>query len=336
MHTFDSPQNICGLSAVEGSCKLIMSTKVKQVDKLSFGYRLKTDLRRNWSIYMLIIPVLVYYVVFCYKPMYGAIIAFKEFNPTEGIWGSPWVGFEQFRKFFSNPDFFRIFRNTLAISITNIIFGFPAPIILALLFNELKSKKFKSIAQTVSYLPHFISLVVVCGLIKTFVSQGGIIFQMVTALGGKNVGLLSRAECFLPVYVLSDIWQGIGWGSIIYLAALSGVDQQLYEAAKIDGAGKWKQVIHVTIPGIMPTIIIMFILRLGSILNVGYEKVILLYNPLIYETSDIISSYVYRVGLGGQQWSYSSAVGLLNSVINFAIVMIANKISSKVLETSLW
>ncbi len=309
---------------------------IKPIDKLSFGYRFKADMKRNYALYLLIIPVLVYYFIFYYKPMYGAIIAFKEFNPTEGIFGSPWVGFYQFKRFFTNPDFIRIFRNTLTISLTSIVFGFPAPIILALLFNELKSQKFKSVAQTISYLPHFISLVVVCGLVKTFVSQGGIILQLVTALGGKNVGLLSRAECFVPIYILSDIWQGIGWGSIIYLAALSGIDQELYEAARIDGANKWKQVLHVTLPGIMPTIIIMFILRLGSILSIGYEKVILLYNPLIYETSDIISSYVYRVGLGGQQWSYSSAVGLLNSVINFAIVMITNKISSKVSETSLW
>ena len=321
---------------LKGAVKQVMTTNVKPVDKLSFGYRLKSDLRRNYALYLLIIPVLVYYIIFCYKPMYGAIIAFKEFNPTDGILGSPWVGFFQFQRFFTNPDFPRILRNTLTISCTSIVFGFPAPIILALLFNELKNAKFKSIAQTISYLPHFISLVVVCGLIKTFVSQNGIILQLVTALGGKNVGLLSRAECFVPIYVLSDIWQGIGWGSIIYLAALSGIDQELYEAAKIDGANKWKQVWHVTLPGIMPTIIIMLILRLGSLLSIGYEKVILLYNPLIYETSDIISSYVYRVGLGNQQWSYSSAVGLLNSVINFAIVMITNQISSKVSETSLW
>lgn len=321
---------------LKGVVKQIMTTKVKQKKEPVFCNRLKRDLKRNWGTYLLIVPVLIYYIIFCYKPMYGAIIAFKDFNPTEGIMGSDWVGLEHFKTFFDNPDFARIVRNTLTISITNIIFGFPAPIILALLFNEIRSKKFKSVAQTISYLPHFISLVVVCGLIKTFVNSGGIIHQLVSAFGGSNVGLLSREECFLPIYVLSDIWQGIGWNSIIYLAALSGVDQQLYEAAKIDGAGKWKQVIHVTIPSIMPTIIIMLILRLGSLLSIGYEKVILLYNPLIYETSDVISSYVYRVGLGGQQWSYSAAVGLLNSIINFAIVIIANKISSKVSETSLW
>ena len=306
------------------------------VDKLSFGYRLKSDMRRNYPLYLLIVPVLAYYIIFYYKPMYGAIIAFKEYSPSLGIIDSPWVGFNQFIKFFTAPDFARILKNTLVISITSIVFGFPAPIILALLFNELRNAKFKSVAQTISYLPHFVSLVVVCGLIKTFVSQGGIIFQLATALGAKNVGMLSRPECFVPIYVLSVIWQEICWGSIIYLAALSRIDQELYEAAKIDGANKWKQTLHVTLPGIAPTIIIMFILRMGSLLSVGYEKVILLYNPLIYETSDVISSYVYRVGLGQQSWSYSTAVGLVNSVVNFGIIMLTNRISAKYSETSLW
>ena len=306
------------------------------VDKLSFGYRLKSDMRRNYPLYLLIVPVLAYYIIFYYKPMYGAIIAFKEYSPSLGIIGSPWVGFNQFIKFFTAPDFARILKNTLVISITSIVFGFPAPIILALLFNELRNAKFKSVAQTISYLPHFVSLVVVCGLIKTFVSQGGIIFQLATALGAKNVGMLSRPECFVPIYVLSGIWQEIGWGSIIYLAALSSIDQELYEAAKIDGANKWKQTLHVTLPGIAPTIIIMFILRMGSLFSVGYEKIILLYNPLIYETSDVISSYVYRVGLGQQSWSYSTAVGLVNSVVNFGIIMLTNRISAKYSETSLW
>ncbi len=312
------------------------SAAIKPVDKLSFSYRLKSDITRNYALYILIIPVIVYYIIFMYKPMYGAVIAFQDFQPVKGVMGSEWVGLLHYERFFANPDFVRIFRNTLTISIASIIFGFPAPIILALMFNELKSQKFKSVAQTISYLPHFISLVVACGLIKTFVNEGGLIYNLVVALGGPEKSLLSRAECFVPIYVLSGIWQEIGWGSIIYLAALSGIDQELYEAARIDGANKWKQVWHITIPGIMPTIIIMLILRLGSVMGVGYEKVILLYNSLIYETSDVISSYVYRVGLGSQQWSYSSAVGLLNSVINFIIVMTTNKISAKVSDTSLW
>ncbi|MBQ4516315.1 MAG: sugar ABC transporter permease [Clostridia bacterium] len=305
-------------------------------DKLSFKNRLKSDIRRNYPLYILILPVLAYYLIFCYKPMYGALIAFKEYRPDLGVFGSPWVGFYQFKRFFANPDFVRILRNTLTISISSIVFGFPAPIILALLFNELKMPKFKSVAQTISYLPHFISLVVVCGLVKTFVSQGGIIYQLVTLIGDKKVGLLSRPECFVPIYVLSDIWQQIGWSSIIYIAALSAIDQELYEAARIDGANKWKRVIHVTLPGIAPTIIIMFILRMGSLLSVGYEKIILLYNPLIYETSDVILSYNYRVGLEQQDWSYSSAVGLLNSAINFLMIIVMNKLSATFSDTSLW
>ena len=309
---------------------------LRQVDKTGFAYRLKSDMRRNYPLYLLAIPILAYYILFYYKPLYGAVIAFKEFQPALGIGGSPWVGLAQYEKFFSNPDFFRILKNTLVISFASIIFGFPAPIILALLLNELKLKKFKSVAQTISYLPHFISLVVVCGLIKTFVSQGGIVYQIISKLTGNSVGLLSRPECFVPIYVISDIWQGIGWGSIIYLAALSGIDQELYEAARIDGANKWQQVLHVTLPGLAPTIIIMFILRMGSVLNVGYEKIILLYSPLIYETSDVISSYVYRIGICQQSWSYSAAVGLLNSVASFVIIMITNAISAKYSETSLW
>ncbi len=313
-----------------------MKMRAEKNNKQSIRKVIKSDFKRNYILYIIFIPVIVYYVIFCYKPMYGAIIAFKDYQPSLGIWDSPWVGFEHFKNFFANPDFVRILRNTVVISVASIIFGFPAPIILALLFNELKIPKLKSASQTISYIPHFISLVVVCGLIKDFVSQGGIIYQIVSSISGNTAGLLSRAECFVPIYIISDIWQEVGWGSIIYLAALAGIDQELYEAAKIDGAGKWNQMVHVTLPGIAPTIIIMFILRIGNLLTVGYEKIILLYNPLIYETSDVISSYVYRVGFAQQNWSYSSAVGLLNSVVNFIILIIANNISSRVSETSLW
>lgn len=304
--------------------------------KRSFSERVRIDFKNNKIIYLIMLPMIVYYIVFCYFPMYGAIIAFKDYSPAEGIFASPWVGFEHFRNFFSNPDFVRILRNTLTISISELIFGFPAPIILALLFNEIRCRKFKSIAQTISYLPHFISLVVVCSLIKQFVTGNGVIQQLIEAAGGSNVSLLSRAEMFVPLYVISGIWQDVGWGTIIYLAALSGIDQELYEAATVDGANKFKQMLNVTLPGIAPTIIIMFILKVGTLLSVGYEKIILLYNPLIYETSDVISSYVYRIGIQNQSWSYSTAVGLFNSVINFIIVIAANKLSAKFSETSLW
>lgn len=282
------------------------------------------------------LPVLAFYLIFCYKPMYGAIIAFKQYTPGLGIWKSPWVGLDNFRYFFSNPDFIRILSNTLRISLSLIIFGFPAPIILTLLFNEIGNKQFKRVAQSVSYIPHFISLVVICGLIKTFVADGSIIQQIVHAFDGRDGSLLNRAEMFLPIYVISNIWQNIGWDSIIYLAAISSIDPQLYEAAQVDGAGKWKRVLHVTLPGLAPTIIIMLILQLGNILSVGYEKIILLYNPLIYDTSDVILSYVYRMGFESMDWSYSTAVGLFNSVVNFVIIILANTISRKVSDTSLW
>lgn len=282
------------------------------------------------------LPVLAFYMIFCYKPMYGAIIAFKQYTPGLGIWKSPWVGLDNFRYFFSNPDFIRILSNTLRISLSLIIFGFPAPIILTLLFNEIGNKQFKRVAQSVSYIPHFISLVVICGLIKTFVADGSIIQQIVHAFDGRDGSLLNRAEMFLPIYVISNIWQNIGWDSIIYLAAISSIDPQLYEAAQVDGAGKWKRMLHVTLPGLAPTIIIMLILQLGNILSVGYEKIILLYNPLIYDTSDVILSYVYRMGFESMDWSYSTAVGLFNSVVNFVIIILANTISRKVSDTSLW
>ena len=308
----------------------------RRAESYDFKKEFRDNMRKNWSLYLMVLPVLAFYLIFCYKPMYGAIIAFKQYTPGLGIWKSPWVGLENFRYFFSNPDFIRILSNTLRISLSLIIFGFPAPIILTLLLNEIGNKQFKRVAQSVSYIPHFISLVVICGLIKTFVADGSIIQQIVHAFDGKDGSLLNRAEMFLPIYVISNIWQNIGWDSIIYLAAISSIDPQLYEAAQVDGAGRWKRVLHVTIPGLAPTIIIMLILQLGNILSVGYEKIILLYNPLIYDTSDVILSYVYRMGFESMDWSYSTAVGLFNSVVNFVIIILANTISRKVSDTSLW
>lgn len=313
-----------------------MKISEKKAVKPSKREGLAADLRKNKVLYLLMIPVLAYYAIFCYKPMFGAVIAFQNYSPAAGIAGSPWVGLKNFADFFSNPDFIRIFKNTIVISMSSLIFGFPAPIILALLFNEIRNEKFKKISQTISYLPHFISMVVICGLIKQFVSTGGIIHQLAVFFGGEQPGLLSNANAFVPIYVISGIWQEVGWGSIIYLAALSGIDQSLYEAARMDGAGKLKQVWHVTIPGILPTIMTMLIMRLGQVFSIGYEKVILLYNPSIYKTSDIISSYVYRVGISNQSWSYSTAVGLFNSVLNFVLVIAANYTSKKFTETSLW
>lgn len=298
--------------------------------------RVRKDWRRNRSLYILVIPVIAFYIIFNYKPMYGAIIAFKEYAPALGIENSPWVGLDNFRRFFSSVYFGRLIKNTILLSVYNLIFGFPAPIILALLLNEVRSKKFKSLAQTVTYLPHFISLIVVTGMLTDFSITSGLFNDIIVLLGGERSPLLQNPGLYRTIYVASSIWQEIGWGSIIYLSALAGVDSQLYEAAQIDGAGKWKQLLNVTLPAIAPTIIIMFILKMGTLMNMGYEKTILLYNPSTYETADIISSYIYRIGLLEQDWSYSTAIGLFNSVINFGLLLITNKMSKRFSETSLW
>jgi putative aldouronate transport system permease protein len=305
----------------------------------SFLTLVKKDIKRNYGAYLLVLPVILYYIIFAYKPMYGAIIAFKDFSPGRGILGSHWAGnygFEHFFSFFHSYFFGRTLKNTLVISLSSLLFSFPAPIILALLLNEVKNKFFKRAVQTISYMPHFISLVVVCSLIKLFTADTGIVTYFLSMFGYDSGAMLSQPNLFVPVYVLSGIWQHVGWDSIIYLAALSGIDQSLYEAAKIDGANRWKQMLHITLPGISITIVILFILAIGGIMNVGYEKIILLYNPGIYETSDVISSFVYRKGLLESNWSFSAAVGLFNSVINFFMVVVFNKLSKKISGISLW
>jgi putative aldouronate transport system permease protein len=297
---------------------------------------LRKDMQKNWSLYVLALPVIIFYALFAYKPMYGALIAFKDFSPGRGFAGSPWVGFEHFARFFTGPYFVRLVRNTFLISFYNLIFGFPAPIILALLLNEVRHSLYKRAVQTITYLPHFISIIVIAGMIADFSMSDGLFNDIVVSFGGGRSPLLQTPEFFRPVYVISEIWQQVGWGTIIYLSALSGIDPQLYEAAMIDGAGRFKQLLKVTLPSIAPTIVILLILRIGTLLNVGYEKTILLYNPGTYETADIISTYVYRVGLLEQNWSYSTAIGLFNSLINFTLLLIANRMSRKMSETSLW
>ena len=303
---------------------------------MKLSYRLKKDWSRNRSLYLLMLPVLLFYILFHYKPMYGAIIAFKEYTPALGVAKSPWVGLENFTRFFNSVYFGRLIKNTILLSLYNLILGFPAPIILALLLNEVRNKKFKSLTQTVTYLPHFISLIVVTGMLTDFGMTNGLFNDVIEMFGGSRAPLLQDPKLYRSIYVFSSIWQEVGWGSIIYLSALAGVDRQLYEAAQIDGAGKWKQLIHVTLPAIAPTIIIMFILKTGSLMNMGYEKTILLYNASTYETADIISSYIYRIGLLEQDWSYSTAIGLFNSVINFGLLLFTNKMSRRYSETSLW
>lgn len=300
------------------------------------NWGLLKDISKNRFLYIMLIPVLLYFAVFHYFPMYGASIAFKEFSPRLGIMGSPWAGWEHFESFFNGIYLWRVVKNTLLISFYELLFGFPAPIILALLLNEVRKTAFKRTVQTITYMPHFISLVVVCGIIKEFTMSDGLINDILAFFGWERVSLLLESEYFRTLFVTSGIWQNIGWGTIIYLAALAGIDQEQYEAAKIDGANRWRQMLNVTLPGIMPTIIILFILEIGRLMNVGSEKIILLYNPSTYDTADVISSYVYRVGLQEFNYSFSSAVGLFNSAINFTLVIGSNWLSRRMNKTSLW
>ncbi len=294
------------------------------------------DIKKNPGLYLILLPVLIWFIIFAYLPMFGLVMAFENYTPKGGFFGSQFVGFKHFADFFGSVYFGRLIRNTLLISLLNLLFNFPAAIILALLLNEVKNRKFKKTLQTVSYLPYFISLVIVCGLIATFTASDGPITELIVSMGGKRQNYLGQPEYFRTIYILSDMWQGLGFGSIIYLAALSGIDQELYEAASLDGAGHIQQLIHVTLPGISTTIITLLILRMGTLFAVGYEKIILLYSTNTYETADVISSYVYRKGLQEFNYSYSSAVGLFNSVINTVLLVASNKLSRKFTETSLF
>jgi putative aldouronate transport system permease protein len=304
--------------------------------KSMFIYRLGKDFSQNRFVYLMAVPVLLYYILFHYGPMYGASIAFKDFSPAKGILGSPWIGFEHFKSFFDSYYFFRIFRNTIVINLYVLIFGFPLPIILAILLNEIRTTGTKRFIQTVSYLPHFISIMVVAGMIIDFTSRQGVINDIIGFFGGERMSLLLDPKKFRPIYVISDIWQTMGWNSIIYLAALSAIDPQLYEAAEMDGAGRFRKMWHITFPSLMPTITILFILRMGNMMNIGFEKIILLVNQSTMETGDVISSFVYRKGLLEFSYSYSAAVGLFNSMINFALLLLANWSSRRMNQTSLF
>lgn len=302
----------------------------------SFSAHLKKDWRRNKWLYAMIIPVLAYYIIFCYLPMGGIVIAFKNYKPAFGIWNSDWVGFKHFLSFFNSAFFNRVIRNTLLISFYSLVWGFPAPIILALMLSEIRYGRLRRITQTISYFPHFLSTVVVCGMLLQFSLSDGLFNQIGGLFGAQAKSWLQIPGAFRTIYVSSGIWQSVGWSSIIYIAAIAGVDTQLYEAASLDGAGRWQRIWHVTLPTIKPTIVLLLIMQVGKMMSVGYEKIIQLYNPSIYETADVISTYVYRKGLLDSDWSYSTAVNLFNSVINFLLVILANQISKKVSETSLF
>ena len=299
--------------------------------------RFLTNLRKYWQYYILLLPALAYFLIFCYGPMYGAQIAFRNFNARDGITGSAWVGFAHFERFFRSPYFGSLLRNTFVISIYGLLAGFPLPILLALSLNELKGTKVKKLAQTVTYAPYFISTVVMCGMLIAFLNPNtGIINKLIAALGGEPVPFLSEAALFPSIYVWSGVWQGTGWGSVIYFAALSGVDPQLLEAATLDGATRWQKIWYVNLPALMPTIVIMLIMNCGSLLSVGYEKVFLLQNALNLETSEVISTYVYKTGLVSAQYSFSTAIGLFNSVVNLILLVTVNAVSRRIGENSLW
>ena len=304
--------------------------------EMTLGNRLSRDYKLNKWKYVLILPVLVYLALFAYKPMYGLVIAFKNYKTTRGFAGSDYVGLMWFRAFFNDPYFFRLLRNTLTLSTLSILFGFPAPILLALMINEVQNTKFKRTVQTITYMPYFISLVVTCSIITIYCQQDGLFSNIAVLFGGERQNFLINVRAFRPIYVISGIWQNIGWNSIIYLAALSGIDVAQYEAARIDGANRFQQIIHVTIPGILPTIMVLFVLRMGSILNVGYEKVLLLYTTSTYEVADVFSTYVYRMGLQNQQYSLSTAVGLFNTLANVMFLVFTNYLSKKTTQSGLF
>lgn len=294
------------------------------------------DFKRNKVAYLMAVPAIIMLILFSYLPMFGVVMAFENYKPKLGIFGSPFVGLKNFIDFFQSIYFVRVVKNTLILSGLQLLIEFPASIIFALLLNEVRSKWFKSATQTISYMPNFISMVVVSGIIIDFCSSKGVLTSFISNFTGSTQNLLSVPGNWRAIYIVSDLWQGLGMGSIVFLAALAGIDQELYEAAVIDGANRWKQTIHVTLTGIMPTIIIMLIMRVGMMMSVGSEKTILLYNSQVYETADIISSYVYRKGLVEFNYGYSTAVSLFNSIINFTLLIVTNHISKKSSETSLF
>lgn len=313
---------------------------LEKSNQLSFKQRLsKVNKRimRHWQLYVILLIPVVLVAIFSYGPMYGLQIAFKDYIPTYGISGSKWVGFKHFINFINSHQFSRLIGNTITISLYSLIAGFPIPIILALALNECTSTKFKKTVQMITYAPHFISTVVMVGIILLILSpSSGIINQFIQLFGGKPIDFMAKPEWFKSIYVWSGVWQGMGYSSIIYIAALAGIDPTLHEAAIVDGASRWQRIWHVNIPGILPTVTILLIMNFGSIMSVGYEKILLMQNSLNMAKSDVISTFVYRMGLESAQYSFSAAVGLFNAVINFILLAIVNTVAKKLGETSLW
>ncbi|MBJ9992382.1 ABC transporter permease [Paenibacillus sp. S28] len=296
-----------------------------------------TRVKRNYELYLFLLPIIIIYLVFKYYPMYGVQIAFKDFSPSRGIWGSEWVGFRHFIEFFDSYNFWTIMVNTLTLSFLSLVFSFPVPIIIAIMLNQMLGKNYKKFIQTVIYAPHFISTVVLVGMLNVFLSpNSGLVNHIITLFGGEPRLFMADEGWFRPLYILSGIWQETGFSTIIYLAALAGVNPELHEAAIMDGASKWKRVWYVDIPSILPTIVILLILALGNIMGIGFEKAFLMQNDLNYATSNIIPTYVYEMGIQKAQYSFSTAVGLFNSVINIILIFTVNRIAKRMTETSLW
>ena len=294
-------------------------------------------MKRYYQLYLLLLPALIYFIIFRYGPMYGLQIAFKDYVATKGFLGSPFVGLKHFERFFTSPDFVMILKNTVMLSVGSILINFPMAIIVALMLHQVTCTRYKKAVQTIIYAPHFISMVVLVGMITLFLSpSSGIINKIIEAFGGEAIFFMAEPGWFKPVYILSETWQNTGWGTVIYLAALSSVSPELYEAAEMDGANKWQKMWHIDFPGILPTAVIQLILTTGNILSIGYEKVFLMQNALNRTASEVISTYEYKQGLQNAQYSYWAAIGLFNAVINLAILLSVNKFAQKVSDTSLW
>lgn len=313
-----------GVSSYQQSSKTVSKKKL-------------ANFRKYWDLYLIMVPGVLFFIVFKYIPMWGVIIAFKDYSAFAGFAASEWVGWEHFIRMFQDNKFHEVFSNTLLISLYKLVWGFPGPIIFALMLNEVRRMFYKRSIQTLAYLPHFLSWVIVGGILVQVLSPStGVVNEFIQFLGFDSIYFLGDSEWFRTVIVASDVWKTIGWGAIIYLAALAGIDPQLYEAAKIDGANKWRQLWHITIPTLLPTICILFILNLGNVLDVGFEQIYILLNPLVYDVGDVIETYVYREGITQAQFSYTTAVGLFKSAIALVLVIIVNKIIKKLGQPGIW
>ena len=298
--------------------------------------KLSKHIKKEWRLYSFLIIPILYFVIFKYTPMFGNIIAFRKYSGGVNIFGEKWVGLRYFKQFLKDPSFWRAFRNTLFLSVSYLIVRFPLTLIFALLLNEIRNIKWKKFVQTVSYLPHFISMVIIAGMIKEVVSLSGPINTLLSSFGMEKISFIQEASWFPPIYIISGIWQALGWGTILYLAAMTGINTELYEAARVDGANRFRQALHVTIPGILPTIVTLLILDIGGIMGSNFEKIILLYLPSTYETADVISTLVYRMGISGGNFSYATAVGLFEGIIGLGLVTTASFVSKNITESGLW